>query len=169
MRQISLSHSTRDYSQVTVGVSCVVERDNKYLCVQEYRPGLPDHETWNIPTGLLDPGESPVQAAIRELQEETGYGGNIIGFLGVFSLVRNDLEPFYRQIPHVVKLVFVASVADEPSFTTDRDVQQVAWYSKEELKKLPIRDRHIFEMFEQYEQGVIHDVEDTVQHATRVT
>lgn len=44
------------------------------VCVRQFRPG-PDKVVLNIPGGVVDPGETPVQAAARELVEETGYVG----------------------------------------------------------------------------------------------
>jgi len=42
------------------------------VCVRQFRPG-PDRVVLNIPGGFVDPGETPVEAAARELAEETGY------------------------------------------------------------------------------------------------
>jgi ADP-ribose pyrophosphatase len=46
--------------------------DQRLVMVRQFRPG-PDRVVLNIPGGLIDPGETPVQAAARELAEETGY------------------------------------------------------------------------------------------------
>lgn len=40
--------------------------------VRQYRPAL-ERFTWELPAGLLDPGEDPADTARRELLEETGY------------------------------------------------------------------------------------------------
>ena len=45
------------------------------LIVQQYRPPV-DAVTVELPAGLIDPGEAPEVAALRELKEETGYVGS---------------------------------------------------------------------------------------------
>jgi ADP-ribose pyrophosphatase len=49
-----------------------VDEKNRVLLVRQYR--LPaERYLWELPAGRLDPGETPLQAAKRELGEETGY------------------------------------------------------------------------------------------------
>lgn len=48
------------------------ETREKVILVKQYRPGPKDY-TLEICAGLIDKGENPVEAAFRELREETGY------------------------------------------------------------------------------------------------
>lgn len=53
-------------------VMMAVDEKKRILLVRQYR--LPaDNYLWELPAGRLDPGENPLQAAKRELAEETGY------------------------------------------------------------------------------------------------
>jgi len=53
-------------------VMMAVDRKGRVLLVRQYR--LPARAfLWELPAGRLDEGEKPLQAAKRELEEETGY------------------------------------------------------------------------------------------------
>ena len=64
-----------------VTVAAVIERDGKFLLVEEHTPqGL----RLNAPAGHLDPGESLVEACIRETREETAYRFAPTALVGVY-------------------------------------------------------------------------------------
>ncbi len=44
-----------------------------------------DDGLWNVPGGWVTPGESVAAAALREFTEETGWGADVTGLLGVYS------------------------------------------------------------------------------------
>lgn len=55
----------------TVGVLALTP-EGSLVMVRQFRPG-PDRVVLNLPGGFVDAGETPEQAAARELAEETGY------------------------------------------------------------------------------------------------
>jgi 8-oxo-dGTP pyrophosphatase MutT (NUDIX family) len=59
-------------------------RQGKVVLIRQYRPGT--HEICiEVPGGMVDPGEEPIEAARRELVEETGYRAERIEPLGAVA------------------------------------------------------------------------------------
>jgi 8-oxo-dGTP pyrophosphatase MutT (NUDIX family) len=61
-----------------------ITEDGRMVLIRQYRPGL-DEVLWEIPAGAVDANEEPLQAAKRELAEETGYEGDAWELLDTFS------------------------------------------------------------------------------------
>ena len=57
-----------------VTVAALIERDGHFLLVEE---DTADGLRLNNPAGHLDPGESPIQACIREVLEETAHAHGV--------------------------------------------------------------------------------------------
>ena len=82
--------------------------DDRLLLVREYAAGLDRYEL-AFPKGLMESGETPEQAADREMQEEVGYGARRLAVLKTLSVapgyadfqthvvVASDLYP--RRLP----------------------------------------------------------------------
>src|SRR5690625_2631849 len=49
-----------------------ITNDNKIIFVRQYRKAI-EKMLIEIPAGLIDEGENPEEAAVRELEEETGH------------------------------------------------------------------------------------------------
>lgn len=71
-------HTMRMPSWVTVAA---VTADGRFVLVRQHRHGV-DREMLETPGGIVDPGEQPAAAALRELREETGYSGSVAEPLG---------------------------------------------------------------------------------------
>jgi 8-oxo-dGTP pyrophosphatase MutT (NUDIX family) len=58
--------------------------DGQVVLIKQYRHGI-SASTWEVPGGVIDAGEEPLAAAIRELKEETGYAAANVRLLGRVS------------------------------------------------------------------------------------
>jgi ADP-ribose pyrophosphatase YjhB (NUDIX family) len=78
---------------------------------------------WSLPKGHLEEGETAEQAAVREVEEETGIVGEIIGELGTidFWFVAEG-----RRIHKTVHHYLLRATGGELS-DTDIEVTEVAW------------------------------------------
>jgi ADP-ribose pyrophosphatase len=87
-------------------VVATTEGSGSLVLIEQFRVPF-EAEVLEFPAGLIDPGETPAQAAIRELAEETGYTGNVVhAGPGVSSTAGLSTE-----IVHMVYMV----VAEQPS------------------------------------------------------
>jgi len=57
---------------------------NSYIIIKQYRAPFDDY-IYEFPAGLIDAKESPSEAALRELEEETGYRGKVVKTSGPLS------------------------------------------------------------------------------------
>lgn len=78
----------------------ITQRD-EIVMIRQYRHGSQE-VTLEIPGGMVDTGESPDMAAIRECEEETGYSATAAHSLGVLNpnpaLFNNALHTYYAYV-----------------------------------------------------------------------
>ncbi|AFJ47459.1 NUDIX hydrolase [Shimwellia blattae] len=101
-----------------VTVACLVQAQGKFLVVEETINGK---ATWNQPAGHLEANETLVEAASRELWEETGIRAVPQQFVRMHQWIAPDNTPFLR-------FLFVIDL-DAPLPTTphDSDIDRCLW------------------------------------------
>jgi len=84
---------------------------------------------WSLPKGHLEDGETAEDAAVREVEEETGIRGRVLAQLGTIDywFVADD-----RRIHKTVHHYLLEAAGGELS-DTDLEVDEVAWVPLEEL------------------------------------
>ncbi|MBV9507366.1 MAG: NUDIX hydrolase [Acidobacteriia bacterium] len=109
-------------------VMMAVDDDRRILLVRQYR--LPAGQyLWELPAGRLDEGEKPLQAAKRELAEETGYKARKWSKLASFWV-----SPGYVEEKMTI---FLASDLTEGEATPMDDERiETGWFKRKELGKM---------------------------------
>jgi 8-oxo-dGTP pyrophosphatase MutT (NUDIX family) len=78
---------------------------------------------WSLPKGHLEQGETLEQAAIREVAEETGITGDIIGSLGTIDFwFVVDGRRVHKTVHHYLMRAISGELSDK-----DVEVTEVAW------------------------------------------
>ncbi|NEW53552.1 NUDIX hydrolase [Nocardia cyriacigeorgica] len=80
----------------------------------------PKYEDWSLPKGKLDPGETPVLAAIREVAEETGLRCRLGRYLGHVTYP----VPGHRKLKRVY---YWAAEVIEGAFAANTEVDELIW------------------------------------------
>ena len=92
-----------------VGVVCL--RGDEVLLIRRGRP--PRQGEWSLPGGRIEPGERAVDAALRELREETGVVAEITGLLDVVDGLFPEAGRHYVLIDYAARWVSGEPVAGD--------------------------------------------------------
>jgi ADP-ribose diphosphatase len=115
-------------------VMMAVDERKRILLVRQYR--LPaDKYLWELPAGKLDPGEKPLQAAKRELAEETGYQARTWKNLSSFWV-----SPGYVQEKMTIFLATDLTAGEATPMDDERI--EARWFTSREVERM-IRARKI--------------------------
>ena len=84
-----------------VGVVCL--RGDEVLLIRRGTP--PRQGEWSLPGGRIEPGERAVDAALRELREETGVEAEITGLLDVVDGIFPEAGRHYVLIDYAARWI----------------------------------------------------------------
>ncbi len=82
-----------------VGVVCL--RGDEVLLIRRGAP--PRLGEWSLPGGRIEPGERAVDAALRELREETGVEAELVGLIDVVDGLFPELGRHYVLIDYAAR------------------------------------------------------------------
>ena len=118
----------------SVTVAAIVERDGRYLVVEEQTG---DGLRLNNPAGHLEPGESPLQAVIRETLEETACRFMPAALVGVY--LSRYQRPASSEDVTFLRLAYTGTVgAPEPGRALDHGILRTLWLTADEIRaRLP--------------------------------
>ena len=88
---------------------------------------------WSLPKGHVEPGETEAQTAVREVAEETGISGRVIGKLGTIDFwFVADGRRVHKTVHHYLLLAADPVHGLELS-DADVEVSEVAWVPLDEV------------------------------------
>jgi 8-oxo-dGTP pyrophosphatase MutT (NUDIX family) len=115
-------------------------RDKCLLCKRSEKYSHPNQ--WFIPTGKIERGETPREAAVRELYEETDFelSENDIEFIGTIPVMqdgkKSDKDFIYVFISELTEPI----LPDLDSATDGHEHTKCGYFSFDEMKKLGLDD-----------------------------
>ena len=121
----------------------VVRLGRRFLLTQEKKYG----ESWSIPGGRVEMGESLHEAAVREVMEETGVPIHLDGVLRV--------EHEATGTGARVRIIYLATPTSDvdPKHVPDEESLGAAWLTLEEIRKLKLRGADLRALLEMVAQG----------------
>ncbi|MBI4178496.1 NUDIX hydrolase [bacterium] len=106
--------------------ACLVIDRKKILLVK--RGVEPAKGAWSLPCGFIELGETPPEAALRELSEETGVRGKISRLLGIYY------EPSHRYTSLFVAAYFIRPLTRR--VTAGDDAEDVGFFPLTRMPRL---------------------------------
>lgn len=127
---------SREYpARPLVGVGAVVLHQGRVLLVR--RGGQPSSGKWSLPGGLVELGETTVEAIRREIREECGIGITVVDVAGIVDRVTRDAEGRVRY--HYVLIDYVA-LPESEAVVAGTDAAECRWVEIDRVDELDVTD-----------------------------
>jgi len=113
-------------------VAAICERDGEYLLVRETVDG---RVVYNQPAGHLEPGETLLEAVVRETMEETRYCFKPLALQGIYRF-----QPATDPVMTYLRFLFRGDVGERLAGELDADIIAAEWLSYDQV--VACRERH---------------------------
>jgi len=113
--------------------SAIIKRGDRLLLVRRINP--PSQDMFAFPGGRGEPGETPADTALRELQEETGIVARHPQLFATYDLPSRDSAG--QLTSHFLLSVFLVEADDQAAALAADDAADAGWFTLEEIRRLP--------------------------------
>jgi ADP-ribose pyrophosphatase YjhB (NUDIX family) len=137
-----------------VDVRGVLFQDGRMLFVKERDDGL-----WSLPGGWAEVHESPSEAVVREVQEESGYQSEAVKLLALYDRNRHEHPPYPFAVYMLVFLCRITGGLPAESAETE----EVGFFGRNELPDLSLyrvtaaQVERLFQLYENPESSTVFD------------
>ncbi|MEZ0482101.1 NUDIX hydrolase [Planococcus sp. SSTMD024] len=124
---------------MTVGCGIILEQDGQILL--QHRK---DRDVWGIPGGVMEPGETFLETAIRETHEETGLQAENLQLFGLYSGTEGYAEYQNGDQVYSVQIIFHSQQFSGELIQEGAESHDHRFFSPGELPKInPHQERFI--------------------------
>lgn len=89
---------------------------------------------WSLPGGWADPGDTPREAVLREVREETGYGAEVVELVAVLDRDAQQMRPALAVA--VYKMFFLCRATGQVAPPDELETLEIGWFGLDELPEL---------------------------------
>jgi 8-oxo-dGTP pyrophosphatase MutT (NUDIX family) len=119
--------------QISAGGVAFRRTDSKpEIAIVSVKPKL----RWQLPKGIVDPGESPQVTAVREVREEAGVAADLIKLIETieywYRSVKNGQPVRYHKFVHFYLMQYRSGEVSDH----DHEVEEARWVSFEEALEI---------------------------------
>ncbi|MGA2229965.1 MAG: NUDIX hydrolase [Tepidisphaeraceae bacterium] len=120
-----------DFPRQAAGIIPIGD-DGRILMIDQRR-FTTGRRSWETPGGRIEPGETPVQAARRELFEETGHTAESIEPIGSYF-------PSAGSSNQVFNLFLARGLRRAGHWTDTNEVTGIRWFSRDEIREMILKN-----------------------------
>jgi ADP-ribose pyrophosphatase YjhB (NUDIX family) len=107
----------------------LIDEGERLLMMREVVDGR-----WSLPGGFADPLDTPSEAVVREVREETGYGAEVMKLVGCWDRDRRGHTP---KLPNsIYKLFFLCQATGAQRPPDKLETLEIGWFGIDDLPEL---------------------------------